>query len=132
MPNKVPFAERLKEALVIKGVKQNDLSRMIGCPKSAISQYCTGLVIPKQRWTHAIALALNVSEAWLMGYDVPMDRNNENSLLAEGRIRGIMSVLGEIGALDDDGFLSESGREVVTDLLKNNANMLKKLINDEN
>jgi len=132
MPDKVTFAERLNEALSIRGLKKIELSRMIGIPKSAVSQYCSGNVIPKQMWTHAIALALNVSESWLMGYNVPMNRDYEKSLLTEERLRGIIGVLEDIGALDADGLLSESGRDVVTDLLRNNAKMLKKLINEEN
>jgi len=132
MPDKVTFAERLREALNNRGITQIELCRMIGIPKSAVSQYCSGRVVPKQRWAHAIALALNVSESWLMGYNVPMARDHEKSLLTEERLRGILAVLEELGALDADGLLSESGRKVVTDILRNNSNMLKKLINDEN
>jgi len=39
-----------------------------------MSQYCNGAFIPKQERTALIAQALGVNEAWLMGYDVPMER----------------------------------------------------------
>lgn len=41
-------------------------------PKNALSQYISGKVIPGQRKLYILAEALNVSEAWLMGFDVPM------------------------------------------------------------
>ena len=67
-------ADRIKMALQIKGVKQADLCRLTKIPKSALSQYISGAYDPKQDRIYLIANALNVSEAWLMGLDVPMDR----------------------------------------------------------
>lgn len=67
-------ASRIKQALEIKGMKQSDLRRITNIPKSSMSQYMSGDYEPKQDRIHLIAKALNVSEAWLMGYDVPMER----------------------------------------------------------
>lgn len=67
-------AERIKKALVIKGMKQSDLCRLTEIPKSALSQYVSGAFEPKQDRIYLMAQALNVSEAWLMGLDVPMER----------------------------------------------------------
>ena len=67
-------AERIKKALVIKGMKQSDLCRLTKIPKSALSQYVSGAFEPKQDRIYLMAQALNVSEAWLMGLDVPMER----------------------------------------------------------
>ncbi|WP_243124926.1 hypothetical protein [Clostridium cuniculi] len=36
----------------------------------------SGKYTPKQNNIYLIAEALNVNEAWLMGYDVPMERTN--------------------------------------------------------
>lgn len=44
--------------------------------KSDISQYVSGKVEPGQDKLTILGLALNVSEAWLMGYDVPMARDS--------------------------------------------------------
>ena len=44
--------------------------------KSDISQYCSGKTEPNQDKLFILGIALDVSEAWLMGYDVPMKRNN--------------------------------------------------------
>lgn len=127
MQDKVTFAERLREALVIRGITQTELCQITGINKSAMSQYCNGGLVPRQKKTHAIALALNVSEAWLMGYDVPMIREWENPL-AEYRLGGMMDVLGEIGALNADGSVSDHAQGIVTSLIRNNAEMLKQLI----
>jgi hypothetical protein len=42
--------------------------------KNDLSQYVSGKVEPGQHKLCILGLALNVSEAWLMGYDVPMER----------------------------------------------------------
>jgi transcriptional regulator with XRE-family HTH domain len=47
---------------------------MTGITKSSISQYVSGKFEPKQKALYALAKALNVSEAWLMGYSVPRER----------------------------------------------------------
>ena len=76
---------RLKKALAIRGMKQSELSEITGVSKSAISQYLSGSFEPKQD------RALNVSEAWLMGYDTSIERNSivdkskNNTVLIIGR-----------------------------------------------
>ena len=68
------IASRIKEAMTIRKMKQVDLVSLTGIGKSSISTYLSGEYEPKQRNIYKIAKALNVSEAWLMGYDVPMER----------------------------------------------------------
>lgn len=68
------ISERLREALNIRGMKQAELVAKTGIGKSSISTYLSGEYEPKQRNIYKIAQALNVSEAWLMGYDVPMKK----------------------------------------------------------
>lgn len=63
-------ANRLKEALELRGLKQADLVQLTGIGKSSISTYISGDYEPKQRNLYKLSKALNVSEAWLMGYDV--------------------------------------------------------------
>ena len=67
-------AIRIKRALSIRAMKQSELCRITNIPKSAISQYLSGCFEPKQDRIYLIAKTLDVSEAWLMGYDVPMER----------------------------------------------------------
>lgn len=68
-------ASRLKEAMMIRGMRQADLCEKTGIGKSAISQYISGKVTPKQDKIFLLSEALSVSPAWLMGADVPMERN---------------------------------------------------------
>lgn len=80
------ISERMKEALEIREMKQAELVEKTGIGKSSISTYLSGSYEPKQRNIYKIAQALDVSETWLMGYDVPMERSsspqvNDNSLL---------------------------------------------------
>ena len=70
---------RLAKALAIRGMKQFELCEKTGIPKSAISQYLSGLFEPKQDRLYIIAQALNVDPVWLMGFDVPMEKEKENS-----------------------------------------------------
>ena len=71
-------AQRICKALRIRNMKQAELSERTGIPKSAISQYCSGSFKPKQQRLFLIAEVLGVDEAWLMGLDVPMERNYAN------------------------------------------------------
>lgn len=68
------FTERFKEAMRLRGKTQSDVCRETGIGKSAVSQYVKGSFVPKQQRVYVLARALNVSESWLMGYDVPMGR----------------------------------------------------------
>ena len=52
---------------------QAELSSRSKISKSSISHYLKGDWEGKQDAIYSIAQVLNVSEAWLMGYDVPMD-----------------------------------------------------------
>lgn len=69
-------AQRIKEALELRQMKQAELAEKTGIGKSSISTYIAGEYNPKQKNLYKIAKALNVSETWLMGLDVPMERNS--------------------------------------------------------
>lgn len=69
-------SERISSALAIRRMKQSELCAKTKIPKSAMSQYISGAFEPKQDRIYLIAQALSVSEAWLMGYDVPMERQD--------------------------------------------------------
>ena len=74
MFEKVPCSERLKQASLIRNIKQVELCEKTGIKKSAMSQYFRGTFEPKQNSIYLLAKVLDVTEAWLMGYDVPMER----------------------------------------------------------
>lgn len=68
------FSDRLKKAMSLKGMKQVDLCNKTGLDKALISNYLSGKYKAKQDKLHKLAIALDVSEGWLMGYDVDIDR----------------------------------------------------------
>lgn len=77
-------AERLKLILKERYIKQVDILNaakpycdkyQIKLTKTDLSQYVSGKVEPGQEKLSILGLALNVSEAWLMGYDVSPSRN---------------------------------------------------------
>lgn len=69
--------DRLKYAMRYKNMKAVDLCEKTGIPKSAVSYYLSGRSTPKSDRLYIIAKCLDVSEAWLLGYDVAMDRSSE-------------------------------------------------------
>jgi transcriptional regulator with XRE-family HTH domain len=69
--------DRLQQALNRKGWKAVDLVERTGVPKGAVSYYLAGKSKPKTDRLYIIAQALDVSEAWLLGYDVSMARTDD-------------------------------------------------------
>lgn len=86
--------DRLREALEIRNKKAADLVRDLKIPKSAISQYLSGISqkMDSER-LYIIAKYLSVSEPWLIGYDVPKERiipentNKKNNAIADIVVR---------------------------------------------
>ncbi len=70
------FSKRLKETMINRGITQSDLSAMTSIRASSISDWLNDKYSPKQDKIAIIAKALNVSPAWLMGYD---EENNEET-----------------------------------------------------
>ncbi len=80
---KVSTAERLKELMEERGLRQIDILNLampfckanrVKLGRSAIAQYLSGKVVPGQTKIFILAKALNVSEAWLSGFNVPKER----------------------------------------------------------
>lgn len=67
-------SSRLQEIMEKKQIKQADLARMTGISRGAVSNYVLGRYEPKSDIINKFAKALNCSEMWLWGYDVPMAR----------------------------------------------------------
>ena len=89
------IAERIKEGMEIRNLKQADLVELTGISKGALSSYISGRYEPKQNNIYLIAKALSVNEAWLMGLDAPIDRNIIQTTSAKGvKIK----VLGRVAA----------------------------------
>lgn len=87
------IANRLKQALEMRNMKQADLVNMTGIGKSSISTYLSGDYEPKQKNLYRLAKALDVNEAWLMGYDVPMERQQPVQSTAASLVDTVSNLL---------------------------------------
>ena len=76
-----------KAMTALKEEKFQILSQMTGINQSQISHYISGYCEPKQDNFYLIANVLNVDYGWLMGYDVPMDRETEKHLKLRENIK---------------------------------------------
>lgn len=85
---KITTSDRLKQILAERNMKQIDIIEAakpfskkfnIKLNKNDLSQYIHGKSVPGQRKLSILGMALNVNEAWLMGYDVPMEREGSES-----------------------------------------------------
>lgn len=82
------FATRLNEAINLKNIKPAEIVRRSeklyengkinkALTKPLLSHYLKGTYEAKQDNVYALSMILNVDEAWLMGYDVPMEKNDD-------------------------------------------------------
>lgn len=65
---------RVREALRIRNMKQVELCEKTKIKKSSLNNWLRQRWQPKQEAIMKMARALDVSEMWLAGYDVPMER----------------------------------------------------------
>ena len=81
---KFTTSQRLKQLMNERNIKQVDIlikaepfckKYGVKLNKNDLSQYVNGKVEPGQQKLSILGLALNVNEAWLMGYDVPQIRD---------------------------------------------------------
>ena len=83
----VEIRARIKQGLQIRNMKQVELADKTGIDKGQISSYLSGKYKPKQENLSLLAAALDVSEYWLMGLDVPMEREGSAADVREQRKR---------------------------------------------
>jgi transcriptional regulator with XRE-family HTH domain len=104
-------AERLQQALEIRNIKQIELAELSGISRSSINEYLKGKCEPKQRAIFKMANILGVSEPWLMGLDVPMERiYNKNEVLNFNEIHTLIARNGK-------NMTTEEKQEIIKTLL---------------
>ena len=102
-------ASRLREIMETRNLRQVDILNMtrpycqkynVKMNKSDISQYCSGKTEPNHNKLFVLGRALNVNEAWLMGYDVPMERTyykDQNIITFETESENVIKILENAG-----------------------------------
>lgn len=109
-----PIAElkdRLQEAMNLREKKAADLANDLKIPKSALSQYLSGKSknMDSVRM-YRLCVYLNVNEAWMMGFDAPMERPKEqknNDIISDIIVRlrtdeGFFKVVETLNSLDKE------------------------------
>ena len=102
-------SQRLEQIMRSRNMRQVDILNAaepycrkygIKLGKNDLSQYVSGKVEPGQDKLTILGLALNVSEAWLMGYDVPAEREIPPiAAMSDGRTQEYVQVF---ALLNDD------------------------------
>lgn len=113
------IAQRLRKAMDATGKKQADLVRETGLDRGAISSYLSGKYEPKQKAIYKLSQALDVSEAWLLGHEVPMERTpeskkNDQLVKLVAKLRTDEAFYNTVVALAD---LDESQHQVLSQLI---------------
>ena len=83
--SRVSVSTRLRQIMAERNLTQADILRMVApycrtygekIGRNALSEWVNGKYEPNQRKLTILGIALNVSEAWLIGYeDVPRERS---------------------------------------------------------
>lgn len=88
-------SERLKQIMNERSLRQVDILEAakpfcekygVKLAKNDLSQYVSGKVEPRQEKLTILGLALNVSETWLMGYDVRRERDEKEQPADSGEL----------------------------------------------
>ncbi|MGI1734934.1 helix-turn-helix domain-containing protein [Streptococcus uberis] len=119
-------SERLRQLMSERNLRQVDILNLsqkyqkelgIKMGKSALSQYISGKSVPDQNKLVLLGRTLGVSETWLMGYDVPKERNDINADAKEQTI-DLKDVLNRTVAFDGHT-LDDNDAELIKSLLEN-------------
>lgn len=72
--NQIISERHIRQIDIIESAKPFSEKYGVKLNKNDLSQYVNGKTEPGQEKLTILGLTLNVNEAWLMGYDVPMER----------------------------------------------------------
>lgn len=97
-------SQRLKQIMVERGLRQVDILEKskpyqkklnIKMGRSTLSQYLSGKSVPAQKQLYLLSITLDVSEAWLMGYDVEEKRipDEQRSVNTKPKILSVYEIL---------------------------------------
>ena len=131
------FGERLELALKNKNMKNSVLAYRLGVDRSYITNYIKGKYSARPEMIDKIAQILNVSAAWLSGFDVPMQDSVDVTNLRPVKLKRF-KMLGEIAcgkpifAQEEFGSYIDASAEIKADycLTAKGDSMIGARIND--
>lgn len=125
------FGTRLKQLREEKQLTQQQLADLLNVGRPTIAGYETKGKEPDFEKIIWLAKYFDVSIDYLLGNTGNRHEANKNSPLAnEQGDQTIQRALKDTGLLSADGTLSAEGEDVISAFLKNNAEILKKLIKE--
>ena len=84
------FAERFSSLIKSNGIDIPELAQRLGLKsKSTIYRYMNAEMAPKIPTVKYVSEIFNVNPVWLMGYDVPIERDTSNIQYDENTLRHI-------------------------------------------
>lgn len=92
------FSMRLETVMERKGITRSELSKRTGISRQLLHKYLKDICLPRIENVQAIAKALNVDEAYLLGYDVDENGNADdkyNNVLEIKEVNMLNKALGE-------------------------------------
>lgn len=95
------FKDRLREGINDADLTQSELARRSGIHRAIISDYVRGKYEAKQDKLYQLAKELNVSESWIMGYDVKKERRHP-----EEQVENTKKENGDITSEDIDHYFN--------------------------
>lgn len=107
--DKTTTSKRLRQIMADRSLKQVDILRKcepycklhnVKLNRNDLSQYVSGKVEPGQFKLTILAKALDVSEVWLMGYDVPMTPQTEAAPVIPSLSPDVLELARQIQQLD--------------------------------
>ena len=100
-------SSNLKQVDIVNKAKSLEKETGIKLSKTDLSQYVNGKVTPGQKKLYILAKILNVSEAWLLGYDVDRERVGDKTRAEFNQQQDTMAA-----HFDKDGLTEEEIEEV--------------------
>ncbi len=128
--------QKLKELRKSANLKQQEVAEILNLDASSISKYETGKATPSPDILLKIANYFHVTTDYLLNNDMQLDKEQQNindiplsvdegALLLQKKLKGTSLV-------NEQGVITKEGAEIFATFLINNADMLKKLLNDKN
>lgn len=124
---KLTTSDRIKQIMSERNLKQVDILEMskpfqkefdIKLGKSALSQYVNGVQAPDDKKIFLLSKTLNVSEPWLMGYDVDRERKEISEREDKEEILDLSEIATKTVAFDGHT-LDDNDAELIKSLLEN-------------
>lgn len=121
---------RIRQLREERDMTQKELGKLLQVQSAAVSKYEVGRISLTDNLIKQLCKVFDVSADYLLGLTNlrGSSKKNDAPLTQEQGERIIQSALKDTGLLDENGGLSEKGEKTVSEFLRSNAQILKKLL----